>query len=122
MLVAKAAAVGDGLADAVLFVEGQENEANAGFVHEIGNPSKVRHLGNAWPTRSVLSFEDANPIPTRSVSKSMSASKSVQTTCLFQFVANIQERLEEGGFSPDLVDAIVARGLSILFGLPEEEH
>jgi len=52
----------------------------------------------------------------------MSSTSSAQTTNLYRVVADIQEQMEDSGFSTELVDAIVARGLSILFGLPEEER
>lgn len=51
----------------------------------------------------------------------MSASQTTQITNLFDVVADMQEQMEESGYSTELVDAIVTRGLSILFGAFEEE-
>lgn len=51
----------------------------------------------------------------------MSASNSQQITNLFDVVADMQEQMEESGYSSELVDAIVARGLSILFGIGDDE-
>jgi hypothetical protein len=50
----------------------------------------------------------------------MSAAKSLQTTSIFQVVADMQERMEDHGLSPEVVDAIVRRGLEILIGLADE--
>ncbi|MCP4443801.1 MAG: hypothetical protein GY811_00460 [Myxococcales bacterium] len=51
----------------------------------------------------------------------MSATQSAQTTNLYQVVADMQEQMEETGYSSELVDAIVTRGLSILFALSDDE-
>lgn len=51
----------------------------------------------------------------------MSATSSAQITNLFQVVADMQEQMEESGYSSEVVDAIVARGLAILFGNSDEE-
>ncbi len=51
----------------------------------------------------------------------MSASKSGESTDLFTVVANIQEQMEDSGYSSEVVDAIVARGLAILFGYQLED-
>lgn len=50
----------------------------------------------------------------------MSAAKTIETTSIFQVVADMQETMEDTGLSPEVVDAIVRRGLEILFGLSEE--
>ena len=51
----------------------------------------------------------------------MSATKSAQITNLYQVVADIQEQMEDSGYSSEVVDAIVARGLAILFGNKDDE-
>ena len=50
----------------------------------------------------------------------MSAAKTIETTSIFQVVADMQESMEDNGLSPEVVDAIVRRGLEILFGFSEE--
>ncbi len=52
----------------------------------------------------------------------MSATNSVQVTNLYQVVADIQEQMEDSGYSSEIVDAIVARGLTILFGTSDDEN
>ncbi len=51
----------------------------------------------------------------------MSASQGAPSTNLFQVVADIQEQMEDSGYSSEVVDAIVARGLAILFGSFDDE-
>ena len=50
----------------------------------------------------------------------MSAAKALQTTSIFEVVANMQESMEDNGLSQEVVDAIVRQGLEILFGLTDE--
>jgi hypothetical protein len=52
----------------------------------------------------------------------MSASNSAQITNLYQVVADIQEQMEESGYSSEVVDAIVSRGLAILFGNNDDDN
>ncbi len=47
---------------------------------------------------------------------------AIQTTTLYEVVAEMQASMEESGFSSELVDQIVSRGLSILFGAHEDSY
>ena len=51
----------------------------------------------------------------------MSASNTAQITNLFDVVADMQEQMEESGYSSEIVYAIVTRGLSLLFGQGDDE-
>lgn len=75
--------------------------------------------GNARCDLGVLS---SNPIKKDCVRTLMSASNSAQITNLYQVVADIQEQMEESGYSSEVVDAIVSRGLAILFGNNDDDN
>tara|TARA_R110000868_G_C10559416_1_gene736723 strand:+ start:93 stop:368 length:276 start_codon:yes stop_codon:yes gene_type:complete len=85
----------------------------------VGNRNKVAAPGNVWCDLGVLS---SNPIKKDCVRNPMSASNSAQITNLYQVVADIQEQMEESGYSSEVVDAIVSRGLAILFGNNDDDN
>ncbi len=74
--------------------------------------------GNSQAHAAVLS---SNPNEKDCVRTPMSASQSAPITNLFQVVADIQEQMEDSGYSTEVVDAIVSRGLAILFGRADDE-
>ncbi len=47
---------------------------------------------------------------------------AIQTTTLYEVVAEMQASMEDSGFSSELVDEIVSRGLSILFGDRDDDE